>query len=75
MQTMDDQPKYPKVKLSADLTGNEGNVFYILGMTRRALFDAGVSKTEVDQYMREATADDYVTLLEVTEGWVSCTWT
>ena len=61
-------PKYPEVEVQ--LSGADGNVFNILGLTKRALRKAGVPQAEVDEYFREATQGDYDHALQTTMRWV-----
>jgi len=51
----------PPVKLS----GRYGEV-YVLGVTMKALRDAGWAKDERDEYLREAKSGDYDHLLQTT---------
>ncbi len=64
-----DGPKYPKVKVQ--LSGADGNSFFILGQVRRALEKAGVPDAEQKAFMDEATAGDYDHLLQVVMAWVA----
>jgi len=62
------EPKYPDVKVQ--LTGEDGNAFFILGRVKKAMRRAGLSKEEQDAYMAEATDGDYDHLLATTMRWV-----
>jgi hypothetical protein len=60
--------KYPDIKVQ--LLGRDGNAFLILGLVQKALKDAGVPHGEVQEYIEEATAEDYDHLLRITMRWV-----
>lgn len=68
MSKTNDGPKYPKVKVQ--LSGEDGNCFSILGRVQKALRKAGVSKEEVDLFLKEATSSDYDHLLQTCMAWV-----
>lgn len=57
--------KKPTVKL----VGEDGNAFYILGVTIDALKKAGMEK-EADEYQKEAISGDYDHLLRTTMEYV-----
>jgi hypothetical protein len=61
-------PRYPAV--TVQLTGRDGNAFYILGTVQAALRTAGAQPAEVAAYMAEATSGDYNQLLATTMRWV-----
>ena len=56
--------------LSINLSSPQGNAFFIMGMTKRELRKAGVSKEEIDEYYEEATSSDYDNLLDVTKRYI-----
>lgn len=58
------------VKPIVQLTGEDGNAFYILGKVRRALKGAGASKEIIDKYTKEATFGNYDHLLRTTMQYV-----
>jgi len=60
-------PKYP---VTVQLTGQDGNAFFILGRVQAGLRRAGVPEDEVNAYYAEATAGDYGHLLRTTMRWV-----
>lgn len=62
------EPKYPNVKVQ--LTGQNGNAFVVLGLVKKGLRRAGVSKEEQDAFFKEATAGDYNTVLMTAMRWV-----
>lgn len=62
------EPRYPDITVS--LAGGDGNAFAILGKVNKALRNAGVDKTEIDEYTAQATSSDYDNLLATTMQWV-----
>lgn len=60
--------KYPDVQVQ--LVGDDGNAFFILGKVQRALRNAGVEQSEIDEFMKEAKSGDYDNLLRTCEDWV-----
>jgi len=61
--------KYPNVDVQ--LSGEDGNAFFIIGRVRRALRKAGVPDEEVEQFTEEAESSDYENLLQVAGEWVN----
>lgn len=61
-------PKYENVMVK--LSNEDGNAFAILGRVQKALRRAGVPQTEIDQFLSEATAGDYDSLLQTVMSWV-----
>jgi hypothetical protein len=59
--------KYP---VNVQLSGNDGNAFYIMGAVSKALRRHGVPKSEVDQYLAESMSGDYDHLLQTAMEWV-----
>ena len=64
-------PTYPHVKVSLDLTGEDGNAFAILQRAETALREAGVPASKRRHYVQEAMGGDFAQLLSVTKRWVS----
>jgi hypothetical protein len=62
--------KFPEV--SVKLVGEDGNAFAILGRVQKAMRRAGVEKSDIDAYLKEATSGDYNHLLVTTMNTVSC---
>lgn len=62
------EPKFPNVRVQ--LTGKDGNAFYILGAMTRALRKEGVAKADVDAFLNEAMSGDYNNLLATCMKWV-----
>jgi hypothetical protein len=60
-------PKYPDIIVK--LTDEDGNAFAVLGRSRKAAEDAGLSNEEIDVFMKEATAGDYKSLLQTVIRW------
>ena len=67
---MTNQPKYPDIVVQ--LSGEDGNAFFIMGRVRKALRRANVSATEIEQYIQQSTSGDYDNLLRVAMEWVTC---
>lgn len=63
------EPKYPEV--SVQLTGEDGNAFFIIARVRRALKNAGVSTDEIDQFVDEVMfRGNYSNVLRTAMKWV-----
>jgi hypothetical protein len=58
------ETKYPEVEVQ--LTGRDGNAFYILGAVQREMRRAGIDQEAIAAYMEEAQSGDYDNLLRVT---------
>lgn len=56
--------KFPNVKVR--LIGQDGNAFFILAATEKAMRKAGVDEKAIDDYTKDATSGDYDHLLQVT---------
>ncbi len=62
--------RYPDVHVQ--LTGQDGNIFYIMGRVRGALKRAGVSEDVISEFVTELTSSDsYDAALGVVMKWVS----
>lgn len=61
-------PKYPEV--SVQLSGEDGNVYAILGRVLTALRRAGVNDADRAAFHTEATAGDYDHALQTCMRWV-----
>ena len=66
---MTDRPKYPHVHVQ--LSGEDGNAFFIIGRTRAAMRRAGVPTDEIKAYAEDAMSGDYHNVLRVTMQTVS----
>ena len=53
-------------KPTVELIGQDGNAFYIMAATKKALQRAGNEKSVIDAYIEQATSSDYAHLLYVT---------
>lgn len=62
------RPKYPEIEVQ--LTGDDGNAFYVVGKVRKALLRGGVDREEVELFVNEATSSDYDSLLATCMRWV-----
>lgn len=62
-------PKYPHICVT--LVGQSGNAFNVLGSVKQALMEAGVPKSERDEFFKEATSGDYDHLLQTCIKWVT----
>jgi len=62
------EPKYPNV--TVQLSGEDGNAYFIIGRVIRALREAGVDNAEVREFSYEATSVDYDHLLRTVMAWV-----
>lgn len=62
-------PKYPNIHVQ--LSGKDGNAFYIVGKVQIALKKARVPPEEVNLFLTEATGHDYDHLLQTCMRWVS----
>lgn len=63
-----DEPKYPDVHVQ--LTGEDGNAFFIIGRTTGALREAGCDQEEINQFITEAESGDYDNVLQTVMRWV-----
>ena len=65
-------PKHPEV--TVPLSGQDGNIFFIIGRTSKAMLRAGVSSEEREQFAAEAmSARSYDEALQVVMRWVETT--
>lgn len=64
-----DAVKYPDVVVQ--LTGQDGNAFWIMGAVRKALKRHGVSPEEIARYSEESMSGDYDHLLRTATKWVT----
>jgi hypothetical protein len=62
-------PKYPDINVQ--LSGEDGNIFSIIGRVRRALRDGGASEVDLDAFGREVVdAGDYDSAIRTVMRWV-----
>jgi hypothetical protein len=64
-------PMFPEIEIEIDLTGPDGNAFYILGAVTQALRSAGATKEQTTTFNNDATGGDYDNLLQVVARWVN----
>lgn len=62
-------PIYPDVEVQ--LTGEDGNAFFIMGRVRKALRDAGATDEEIQRYTDESQSGDYDNVLRTAMRWVT----
>jgi hypothetical protein len=63
-------PKYSQIEVQ--LSGEDGNVFSILGKVQLALKRAGISHEEIQDFVKEAESGDYNKALQTCMEWVTC---
>lgn len=64
--------KAPKIKPTMQLSGEDGNAFFIIGKARNTLQKAGADKEYIEQYLNEVKSGDYDNLIQVTMKYVEC---
>ena len=62
-------PLYPDV--TVQLTGQDGNAFFIISRTRSALRDAGVPNDKIAEFSEEAMSGDYNHVLQTVMAYVN----
>lgn len=62
------KPRYPDIEVQ--LTGEDGNSFFIVGRVRMALRDNGVDSVAIRDFTEEATSGDYDHMLQTVMKWV-----
>lgn len=62
------EPKYPDI--TVQLTGQDGNAFFIVARISQALRRAGVPPEEIERFREEAMSGDYDTVLQTAMKWV-----
>ena len=62
-------PFYPHIKVQ--LTGQDGNAFFIIGRVTNALKKGKVPKEEIDKFVEEAMSGDYNNVLMTCTKYVS----
>jgi len=60
----------PKFNVEVQLTGEDGNAFFIIGRVMRALKEVGATQAQVDEFMDEAMSGDYDHVLRTVNEWV-----
>jgi hypothetical protein len=56
--------KHPNVTVK--LVGQDGNAFSVMGLVAQAMRRAGLPKSDIEAYQKEAMSGDYDNLLQVT---------
>jgi hypothetical protein len=64
------EPKYPNV--TVQLSGEDGNAFFIIGRALAAARRAGVPSAELDVFANEAMSGDYDNVLRTCMKWFDC---
>ncbi len=62
-------PKFENIQVQ--LTGMDGNAFSILGRVMDAMKKANVSQADIDEFIKDATSDNYDNLLTTVAKWVN----
>lgn len=63
-----------KYDVTVPLTGQDGNIFFIMGRVRGALKQAGASEGELEAFANEVTqSESYEAALRVVMRWVKVT--
>ena len=63
------KPKYPKV--TVQLSGEDGNAFFITTRVRVALRIAKIPQVEIDEFTKQAESGDYDHPLQTCFKWVT----
>ena len=61
--------KYPNIEVQ--LSGEDGNAFFIIGTVKKALKRAGVDAAELEAFTTEAKSGDYDNVLVTCMNWVN----
>jgi len=61
-------PKYPDI--TVQLSGEDGNAFFIISRVMRALRRAKVADVQTEEFRKEAMAGDYDHVLQTCMRWV-----
>lgn len=61
--------KYPEIEVQ--LSGEDGNAFFIIAAIRKELRRGGVSSEEVKKFSTEAMSGDYDNVLLTAQKWVT----
>ena len=60
---------YPDVEVQ--LTGEDGNAFFIIGRVMRALRQHGVPRERLDEFQEDAMSGDYAHVIATCTKWVT----
>lgn len=61
--------KFPDVIVQ--LSGEDGNAFFIIGRVNRALKNGGATKAEIDEFQKDAMSGNYDHVLQTVMRWVN----
>lgn len=61
-------PRFPNVEVQ--LSGEDGNAFFMIGRTIAALRKGGATTAEVNEFQKEAMSGDYDNVLQTIMRWV-----
>lgn len=64
------EPKYPNVRVQ--LSGEDGNAFFIMSRAALAARRAGVKLDEIKAFQNEAMSGDYDKVLQTCMAWFDC---
>ena len=64
------KPIYPKIKVQ--LTGEDGNAFFLIGRVRKAMRNAALSDNEIEKFSAEAMSGNYDHVLQTCMKYVDC---
>lgn len=67
--TTESTTRYPEIEV--ELTGRDGNAFFIISRVRSALKKAFVSDRDIEFFTEEAMSSDYDHVLQTVMAWVS----
>ena len=62
-------PHYPEIEVQ--LSGEDGNAFFIIARVRSALRKSGISQSEIEAFTSEASGGNYDNVLQTCMRWVS----
>ena len=62
--------KYPEVEVQ--LSGEDGNAFFIMGRASRAARRAGLTQDQIDEFLKEAKSGDYDHVLQTCMQYFDC---
>jgi hypothetical protein len=60
-----DKNKMPESRPVIDLSGPQGNAFYLLGIAKKYAIQIGKTSQEIESLMKEMKSSDYENLVEV----------
>lgn len=63
------EPKYPQIEVQ--LSGEDGNAFFIIGRVLKALKRGGAKPEDVKAFQSEAMSGDYDNVIQTVMRWVS----